>query len=79
MVVVASAVPGLETVLRRNDHWSGVVAKGPFLDELHRVLVPDPVPLVLDPVPEVLEPALPPVVPEPLAPEPDPLPLPLWV
>jgi hypothetical protein len=41
--VVAGATPGLETVLRRNDRWSGVVAKGPFLDELHLVLVPDPV------------------------------------
>jgi hypothetical protein len=39
--VVAAATPGLETVLRRNDRWSGVVGKGPFLDELRLVLVPD--------------------------------------
>ena len=37
--VVASATPGLETVLRRNDAWWG---PGPFLDELRLVLVPDP-------------------------------------
>ncbi|MEY2475481.1 MAG: glutathione transport system substrate-binding protein [Actinomycetota bacterium] len=41
--VVASATPGLETVLRRNDKWSGVVFKGPFLDEVRLVLVPDAV------------------------------------
>lgn len=37
--VVASATPGLETVLRRNDAWWG---PGPFLDEVRLVLVPDP-------------------------------------
>ena len=41
--VVAGATAGLETVLRRNDKWSGVVAKGPFLDEVRLVLVPDAV------------------------------------
>lgn len=41
--VVASSTPGLELVLRRNDKWSGVVAKGPFLDAVQLVLVPDPV------------------------------------
>ncbi|MEY2568623.1 MAG: peptide/nickel transport system substrate-binding protein [Actinomycetota bacterium] len=39
--VVAGSTSGIELVLRRNDKWSGVVAKGPFLDELHLVLVPD--------------------------------------
>jgi ABC-type transport system substrate-binding protein len=39
--VVAASNPGMETVLRRNPKWSGVVAKGPFLDEVHLVLVPD--------------------------------------
>jgi hypothetical protein len=37
--VVAGRTPGLETVLRRNDSWWGGV--GPFLDEVHLVLVPD--------------------------------------
>lgn len=37
--VVASATPGLETVLRRNDRWFG--GPGPFLDEVRLVLVPD--------------------------------------
>lgn len=36
--VVQSVVPGLETVLIRNDRWWGA---GPFLDELRLVLVPD--------------------------------------
>ena len=37
--VVAGATPGLETVLRRNEGWRG--GRGPFLDELRLVLVPD--------------------------------------
>ena len=37
--VVASVVPGLETVLARNPTWSG--SGGPFLDEVRLVLVPD--------------------------------------
>lgn len=37
--VVAAATPGLETVLRRNDRWWG--GRGPFLDEVRLVLVPD--------------------------------------
>lgn len=41
--VVAGSNPGLETVLARNPRWSGVVAKGPFLDEVRLVLVPDAV------------------------------------
>jgi ABC-type transport system substrate-binding protein len=41
--VMGPSTPGLETVLRRNDKWSGVVAKGPFLDEVRLVLVPDAV------------------------------------
>src|SRR5581483_2017093 len=36
--VLASMTPGLETVLRPNPHWTG---GGPFLDELHLVVVPD--------------------------------------
>ena len=36
--VVASTVPGLETVLARNESWWG---SGPFLDEVRLVLVPD--------------------------------------
>jgi Bacterial extracellular solute-binding proteins, family 5 Middle len=39
--VVAGSTPGLEVVLRRNDHWYG--GAGPFLDEVRLVLVPDPV------------------------------------
>ena len=39
--VVASLTPGLEVVLRRNDGWRG--GRGPFLDELRLVLVPDSV------------------------------------
>ena len=39
--VVASFTPGLEAVLRRNDGWRG--GRGPFLDEVRLVLVPDPV------------------------------------
>ncbi|MCU1461500.1 MAG: peptide transporter substrate-binding protein [Acidimicrobiales bacterium] len=38
--VVASYTPGLEVVLRRNDHWYGRAA-GPWLDEVRLVLVPD--------------------------------------
>jgi hypothetical protein len=37
--VVQAVVPGLETVLVRNDRWWGA---GPFLDEVRLVLVPDP-------------------------------------
>jgi len=37
--VVASYQPGLEVVLRRHDGWYG--ERGPFLDELRLVLVPD--------------------------------------
>lgn len=37
--VVAASTPGLETVLRRNDRWWG--ERGPFLDEVRLVLVPD--------------------------------------
>jgi hypothetical protein len=37
--VVAERTPGLEVVLRRNEAWSG--SKGPFLDEVRLVLVPD--------------------------------------
>lgn len=39
--VVTGVNPALEVVLGRNPRWSGVVAKGPFLDELRLVLVPD--------------------------------------
>lgn len=39
--VVAAVTPGLETVLRRNEHWWG--GPGPFLDEIRLVLVPDAV------------------------------------
>ena len=39
--VVAGYTPGLEVVLRRNDGWRG--GKGPFLDEVKLVLVPDAV------------------------------------
>ena len=38
--VVASLTPGLEAVLGRNDGWRG--GRGPFLDEVRLVLVPDP-------------------------------------
>jgi hypothetical protein len=42
--IVSSVVAGLETVLTRNDRWWGVAAgRGPFLDEVRMVLVPDAV------------------------------------
>jgi ABC-type transport system substrate-binding protein len=41
--VVASATPGLETVLARNDRWVGGANGGAFLDEVRLVLVPDSV------------------------------------
>lgn len=37
--VVAATTPGLETVLARNQRWWG--PRGPFLDEVRLVLVPD--------------------------------------
>ena len=39
--VLAGRTPGLEAVLRRNERWYG--GPGPFLDEVHLVLVPDAV------------------------------------
>lgn len=39
--VVTGLNPAFEVVLGRNPRWSGVVAKGPFLDELRLILVPD--------------------------------------
>lgn len=39
--VVAGRTPGLEVVLRRNERWYG--GRGPFLDEVRLVLVPDSV------------------------------------
>ena len=39
--VLAGHTPGLEAVLRRNEHWYG--GPGPFLDEVRLVLVPDAV------------------------------------
>ena len=39
--VLAGYTPGLEAVLRRNDRWYG--GRGPYLDEVRLVLVPDAV------------------------------------